>query len=74
MKFTFVILFLLVVYLSVYFSLTIANLWILLSTFSVVHIGLFQAYREKLSLKFYLLCSSLHLFSILLMNFYFRQT
>ncbi|MBM9579575.1 hypothetical protein JWG45_20730 [Leptospira sp. 201903070] len=74
MKFTFGILFLLVVYLSVYFSLTISNLWILLSTFSVVHIGLFQSYRETLNLKFYLLCSSLHLLSILLMNLYFRQT
>ncbi|PJZ54501.1 hypothetical protein [Leptospira adleri] len=74
MKFTFVILFLLVVYLSVYFSLTISNLWILISTFSVVHIGLFQAYRERLSLKFYLLCSLIHLFSILLMNLYFRQS
>ncbi|AOP35607.1 hypothetical protein A0128_18215 [Leptospira tipperaryensis] len=74
MKFTLGILFLFVVYLSVYFSLTISNLWILLSTFSVVHIGLFQAYRESLSLKFYLLCSILHLLSILLMNLYFRQT
>ncbi|EKT87290.1 hypothetical protein [Leptospira santarosai] len=67
------IFFLLVVYLSFYFSLTVFNLWILLSTFSIIHMGLFQIFREYLNLKFYLLVAALHLFVVICLNLYFRQ-
>ncbi|TGL79993.1 hypothetical protein [Leptospira yasudae] len=73
MKTIFGILFLLVVYLSVYFSLTVFNLWILLSTFAAVHIGLFQTFRERLNLKFYFILSVVHLIAVLCLNLYFRQ-
>ncbi|WP_017850311.1 hypothetical protein ACO1KB_16885 [Leptospira interrogans serovar Szwajizak] len=64
---------LIVIYLSVYFSLTILNFWILLSTFSVVHIGLFQTFRENLDFRFYIFTTILHLFIIFYLNFYFKQ-
>ncbi|EMJ61350.1 MULTISPECIES: hypothetical protein [Leptospira] len=67
------IFFLLVVYLSFYFSLTIFNLWILLSAFSIVHMGFFQTFREYLNLKFYLFVTILHLFVVTCLNLYFRQ-
>ncbi|EMJ94858.1 hypothetical protein [Leptospira alstonii] len=73
MRTIFGIFFLLVVYLSVYFSLTVFNLWILLSTFSAVHIGLFQTFREYLNVKFYLFLAILHLFIVVCLNLYFRQ-
>ncbi|AYV55776.1 hypothetical protein [Leptospira kmetyi] len=73
MKTIFGIFFLLVVYISVYFSLTVFNLWILISTFSVVHIGLFQTFREHLNFKFYLFAAVFHLTAVLCLNLYFRQ-
>ncbi|WP_085987961.1 hypothetical protein [Leptospira noguchii] len=74
MKMIFGIFFLIVVYLSVYFSLTILNFWILLSTFSVVHIGLFQTFRENLNLRFYIFTAIIHLFAVFCLNLYFKQT
>ncbi|ABJ77195.1 hypothetical protein [Leptospira borgpetersenii] len=67
------IFFLLVIYLSFYFSLTTFNLWILLSALSIVHIGFFQIFREYLNLRFYLFVIILHLFVVTCLNLYFRQ-
>ncbi|EKO17572.1 MULTISPECIES: hypothetical protein [Leptospira] len=74
MKTIFGIFLLIVIYLSIYFSLTILNFWILLSTFSVVHIGLFQTFRENLNFRFYIFTTILHLFMIFCLNLYFKQT
>ncbi|ASV04981.1 hypothetical protein B2G47_01195 [Leptospira interrogans serovar Canicola] len=61
---------LIVIYLSVYFSLTILNFWILLSTFSVVHIGLFQTFRENLDFRFYIFTTILHFVYNILFKFF----
>ncbi|WP_016752418.1 hypothetical protein [Leptospira kirschneri] len=74
MKTIFGIFLLIVIYLSIYFSLIILNFWILLSTFSVVHIGLFQTFRENLNFRFYIFTAILHLFMIFCLNLYFKQT
>ncbi|XDD50052.1 hypothetical protein AB3N59_17065 [Leptospira sp. WS92.C1] len=74
MKIAFGFFLIVILYVSFYFSLTVSNVWILLSIFSIVHIGLFQAYREILNPKIYFFCSILHIASILAMNLYFKQT
>ncbi|TGK35970.1 hypothetical protein EHQ12_08135 [Leptospira gomenensis] len=73
MKFSVWIFFAITVYVGIYFSLTVSNLWILFSAFCIVHLGLFRAYREFLNPNLYSVCAGLHIILIVVLNVYFGQ-
>lgn len=73
MRFAVWVFFATTVYVGIYCSLTVSNLWILFSAFSIAHLGLFRAYREFLNPKVYPICAVLHLILIGVLNVYFRQ-